>query len=172
MRPVDGEHPVVRAVIEIPAGTSDKREHDPVTNTFPVDRRDGVPRRISFLPYPANYGYILGTMMDEKLGGDGDALDVFVLCPALPTGTVLEIEPIGIIALIDDDERDDKIIALPVDRTLLTMDVDDLDELPAGVAEILTTWLTHYDPMDHARVEGVQGREAAMAAIRKWIVKS
>lgn len=161
----------VNAVIEIPAGTSDKREYDPVSKSFPVDQRDGKPRRISFLPYPANYGFIPGTMMDTAQGGDGDALDVFVLCPAVPSGTVLEIEPIGIIELMDDNERDDKLVALPVDRSLLTMDVDELHELPKGVEDILTTWLTHYDPVDSARVVGVKGREAALEAVRKWAVK-
>lgn len=161
----------LNAVIEIPAGTSDKREYDPASKTFPVDLRDGTPRRISFLPYPANYGFIPGTLMDEAQGGDGDALDLFVLCPALPVGTVLEVEPIGIIELIDDNERDDKLVALPVDRSLLTMDVDELNELPKGVEEILTTWLTHYDPEDSARVVGVKGREAALEAVRKWLVK-
>lgn len=161
----------VNAVIEIPAGTSDKREYDPATRSFPIDERNGVPRRIRFLPYPANYGFIPGTLMDTARGGDGDALDVFVLCPALPSGTVLEIEPIGIIELIDDNERDDKLVALPVDRTLLTMDVDEIRELPKGVEDILTTWLTHYDPEDSARVVGVKGREAAMEAVRKWAVK-
>lgn len=158
----------VNAVIEIPAGSSEKREYDEATRTFPIGERDGIPRRIKFLPYPANYGYIPGTLMDEAQGGDGDALDVFVLCPALPTGTVLEVEPIGIINLIDAGERDDKVIALPIDRTLLTMDVDDLSELPQGVSEILSTWLSNYDPMDKARVQSVEGREAAIASIRKW----
>mgnify|MGYP001208929345 CR=1 FL=1 len=158
----------VNAVIEIPAGSSDKREYHEATKTFPINTRNGVPRRIKFLPYPANYGYVPGTLMDKAEGGDGDALDIFVLCPALPTGTVLEVEPIGIINLIDADERDDKIIALPIDRSLLTMDVDDVRELPKGVQDILTTWLTHYDQMDKARVVSIEGREAAMASIRRW----
>ena len=161
----------VVAVIEIPAGTSDKREYDPASKSFPVNLRDGKPRRISFLPYPANYGFIPGTLMEKAEGGDGDALDLFVLCPALPVGTVLEVEPIGIIELIDDNERDDKLIVLPVDRSLLTMDVDDISELPQGVQDILTTWLTNYDPMDSARVIGVKGKEAALEAVRKWQVK-
>lgn len=159
---------VVRAVIEIPAGTCDKREYDPASRSFPIDERNGAPRRIRFLPYPANYGFIPGTLMDTAKGGDGDALDVFVLCQALPSGTVLEIELIGIIELVDDNERDDKLVALPVDRMLLTMDVDEMHELPKGVEDILTTWLTHYDPEDGARVVGVKGREAAMEAVRKW----
>jgi inorganic pyrophosphatase len=161
----------VNAVIEIPAGTSDKREYDPATRSFPVGERNGEPRRIRFLPYPANYGFIPGTLMDTARGGDGDALDVFVLCPAVPTGTVLAIEPIGIIELVDANERDDKLVALPVDRSLLTMDVDELHELPQGVEAILTTWLTHYDPEDSARVVSVKGREAALEAVRKWAVK-
>lgn len=169
--PAFSAHGYVNAVIEIPAGSSEKREYDEATKTFPINERDGVPRRIKFLPYPANYGYIPGTLMDEAEGGDGDALDIFVLCPALPTGTVLEVEPIGIINLIDAGERDDKVIALPIDRNLLTMDVDDLSELPKGVPEILCTWLSNYDPMDNARIVSVEGRDAAMAAIKRWTLR-
>ena len=157
-----------RAVIEIPAGTVEKRQYDPATNTFPIDKRDGAPRRVAFLPYPANYGFIPGTRMLKSEGGDGDALDVFVLCTALPSGTVMEIEPIGIIELLDAGERDDKVIALPIDRSLLTMDVDELHELPAAAREILVSWLLNYDPVDGAQLIGVKGGEDAMAAIRRW----
>ena len=162
---------VVRAVIEIPAGTTDKRQYDKTSNTFPIDLRGGQPRRIAFLPYPANYGFIPGTKMDKSQGGDGDALDVFVLCTSLPSGTVMEVEPIGIIELLDAGERDDKVIALPIDRSLLTMDVDDIRELPEAAREILVTWLVNYDPVDGARLVGVKGREEAMAAMRRWIVR-
>lgn len=157
-----------RAVIEIPAGTVEKRQYDPATNTFPIDKRDGRPRRIAFLPYPANYGFIPGTRMRKDEGGDGDALDVFVLCTAQPIGTVMGIEPIGIIELLDAGERDDKVIALPVDRSLLTMDVDDLHDLPAAAREILVTWLLNYDPVDGAQLISVKGRDEAMAAIERW----
>ncbi|QQR85618.1 MAG: inorganic diphosphatase [Flavobacteriales bacterium] len=157
----------VQAVVEIPAGSSDKREYDPATRSYLIGMRNGSPRRIKYLPYPANYGFIPGTMASKSKGGDGDALDVFVLCAALPTGTVLEIEPIGIIELIDAGERDDKVIALPLDRSLLTMDVDDLEELPTGVRDILCTWLTNYDPMDGARVASVGGKAEALAAIAR-----
>lgn len=157
----------VQAVVEIPAGSSDKREYDPVTRSYPIGQRNGMPRHIKYLPYPANYGFIPGTLAAKSDGGDGDALDVFVLCAALPTGTVLEIEPIGIIELLDAGERDDKVIALPMDRSLLTMDVDDLNELPTGVRDILCTWLTNYDPMDGARVLTVGGKKEALLAIER-----
>ncbi|HRO39307.1 MAG TPA: inorganic diphosphatase [Flavobacteriales bacterium] len=160
-----------QAVIEIPAGTSDKRQYNPADNTFPVDLRRGVPRRIKFLPYPANYGFIPGTRMDKAQGGDGDALDIFVLCAGVPSGTVLEVEPIGIIELLDANERDDKVIALPVDPALRTVDADDIQELPQAARDILVAWLLNYDPEDGAQLVGVKGRAEAMAAIRKWVVE-
>ncbi len=162
---------VLRAVIEIPAGTADKIQYDPVTNTFPVDLRNGVPRRITFLPYPANYGFIPGTNMDKAQGGDGDAVDVFVLCGALPTGTVLEVEPIGIIELLDAGERDDKLIAIPIDPALRTVDAKDINELPQALRDILVTWLLNYDPVDGAELVAVKGKEAALATVQRWRLK-
>lgn len=159
---------VVNVVIEIPAGTVDKREYDPVTGGFPIKQRNGRPRRIGFLPYPANYGFVPGTRMTAGSGGDGDPLDVFVLCGALPTGTVLEVEPIGIIQLVDAGERDDKLIALPMDLTLRTMDARDINELSQAVQDILVAWLLNYDPEDPCEVIAVKGRDAALESVRRW----
>lgn len=162
---------VLRAVIEIPAGTADKFQYDPASNTFPVDLRNGVPRRITFLPYPANYGFIPGTNMDKAQGGDGDAVDVFVLCGAVPVGTVLEVEAIGIIELLDAGERDDKLIALPIDPALRTVDADDITALPQAAQDILVTWLLNYDPADGAELVAVKGKEAALAMVQRWRLK-
>jgi len=159
---------VVHAVIEIPAGSSDKREYDPASRSFPVSLRDGRARRIAFLPYPANYGFVPGTRMLKEEGGDGDAVDIFVLCGAVPTGTVLEVEPIGVIELLDAGERDDKVVALPIDPALRTVDADDISELPAAAREILVTWLLNYDPVDGAQLVSVKGKADALATIRRW----
>jgi len=162
---------ILRAVIEIPAGTVEKRQYDHITNTFPIDRRNGVPRRIAFLPYPANYGFIPGTKMKKEEGGDGDAVDVFVLCGAVPSGTVMEVEPIGIIELLDAGERDDKVIAIPMDASLRTMEVRDLHELPAAARDMLVTWLLNYDPVDGAELIGVKGKAEALATVERWVLR-
>lgn len=163
---------ILTAVIEIPAGTVEKREYDPLSNSFPIKLRNGQPRLIRFLPYPANYGFIPGTVMNLEEGGDGDAVDVFVLCGALPSGTVLEVEPIGIIELLDEGERDDKLIALPLDPTLRTMDAKELDELPDAVRGILVSWLQNYDPEDEVELIAVKGKADALATVRRWAVKN
>lgn len=162
---------VLHAVIEIPAGTVEKRQYDETTNTYPIDLRRGVPRRIAFLPYPANYGFIPGTKMDKAQGGDGDAVDVFVICGAVPSGTVMEVEPIGIIELLDAGERDDKLIALPVDPALRTVEADDIHELPQAARDILVTWLLNYDPEDGAQLIAVKDKAAALATVQQWSLK-
>jgi ABC-type transport system involved in cytochrome bd biosynthesis fused ATPase/permease subunit len=65
--------------------------------------------------------------MDEARGGDGDALDIFVLCPALPVGTVLEVEPI-------EDEVDVQ-ITLPT-----PFGVFDKNEKMLGIADVSFKW--------------------------------
>lgn len=162
---------ILRAVIEIPAGSVEKRQYDAGTNTFPIDQRNGVPRRIAFLPYPANYGFIPGTKMNKEEGGDGDAVDVFVICGAVPSGTVMEVEPIGIVELLDAGERDDKLIALPMDPELRTVEADDIHELPEAARNILVTWLLNYDPVDGARLIAVKGKADALSTVQRWAVK-
>jgi inorganic pyrophosphatase len=162
---------VLRAVVEITAGTVEKRQYDIASNSFPIDKRRGKPRRIAFLPYPANYGFIPGTRMDKALGGDGDALDVFVICGAVPIGNVMEVEPIGIIELLDAGERDDKLIALPLDPALRTVEADDITELPEAARNILVTWLLNYDPEDGAQLVGVKGKAEAIATVGRWQIR-
>ena len=162
---------VLRAVVEIPAGTVEKRQYDLASNSFPIDKRHGKPRRIAFLPYPANYGFIPGTRMDKAQGGDGDALDVFVICGAVPIGNGMEVEPIGIIELLDAGERDDKLIALPLDPALRTVEADDITELPEAARNILVTWLLNYDPEDGAQLVGVKGKAEAIATVERWQIR-
>ena len=59
----------MQAVIEIPAGTNQKKEYNYDSNTFPIDRE------VKYLPYPANYGFLPGTYMNPEDGGDGTGSD-------------------------------------------------------------------------------------------------
>ena len=101
------------AVIEIPAGTNIKYEYNYDSQSFDVDVVNGQKRIINYIPYPGNYGFIENTFMDSSLGGDGDALDVLVICESLNQSKKIKIDPIGIIKLLDDGEEDHKIIAIP-----------------------------------------------------------
>ncbi|NPV09726.1 MAG: inorganic diphosphatase [Anaerolineae bacterium] len=91
-------------VVEIPAGTRNKVEYDPVYGVFRVDRVLHSP-----MHYPGDYGFIPGT-----LSPDGDALDALVLVTeATFTGCLLSSRPIGILEMLDEGRRDQKILAVP-----------------------------------------------------------
>lgn len=165
----------VHAVIEIPAGTSTKIEYDLDSKTFVPDQRNGKDRVIDFLPYPGNYGFIPGTYSDPKKGGDGDALDILVLCPSLKTGTVVEVIPIGMLNLIDAGEIDTKILAIPADSALQTITAKTLGELREKypkVEDIILTWFLNYDPVDGAEIKGVSDEQTAMELVKRSLKTS
>ena len=86
------------AVIEIPAGSKKKYELDKQTGLLRLDRI-----LYTSTHYPANYGFIPRTY-----AGDGDPLDVLVLCSeTLDPMVEVDCYPIGVIRMIDDDEIDD-----------------------------------------------------------------
>jgi inorganic pyrophosphatase len=164
---------VLNAVIEISAGTNMKRAYDPQVGDIVPVMQDGKPRRIQFLPYPGNYGFIPSTLMDPAFGGDGHALDVLVLSEYVPLGTLMEVVPIAVLKLIDAGERDDKVISIPVDRSLRLFDVEDLQGLREHfprVLEVIEEWFTHYDAVQPSRALGWEDKEAALQAVEQWQV--
>jgi len=164
---------VLRAVIEIPAGTNAKIEYNPSTKTFEQDQINGKDRIIQYLPYPSNYGFIPSTYSDPNQGGDGDALDVVVLSSRIATGSVIEVIPIAIFKLLDNEETDYKIIAIPKEKALQTIKANNLASLEASypqVQEIITAWFLHYNPSDPAQNLGWGNEKEALLEIQKALV--
>ena len=164
----------VNVIIEIPAGTNHKIEVNKATKQFEVDQIDGKDRIINFLPYPGNYGYIPSTLMDEDRGGDGDALDILVLCESLKTGTKISVIPIATLMLRDGGEIDTKLIAVPVDSTLRVMDINNYQDfvIKYSMAQnIIQDWFLNYKGLGQMEFLGWRDGRYAMAEIRKWTIK-
>ena len=91
-------------VVEIPAGSAVKYEYDACARRMRVDRFVQMP-----VAYPANYGFIPGT-----LAGDGDPLDflLFTREPLVP-GAIVAARAIGVLRMVDGGEADEKVIAVP-----------------------------------------------------------
>jgi len=158
----------VNVVVEIPAGTNDKWEVDKSSGSLHWEQKDGKPRVVQYLAYPANYGMIPRTSLPYEIGGDGDPLDVLLLGPELARGAVVQARPIGVLHLIDDDERDDKILAVPVAGPL--SDVTDLAALDArypGIRQIVETWFTHYKGPGRTTSAGFGDAVEAVAVVRE-----
>ena len=145
----------VNVVVEIPTGTIAKWEVVKPTGELKWEFRKGKPRRVEYLGYPGNYGMVPRTLLSKESGGDGDPLDVIVLGPAVPRGSVIKAKLIGVLKLLDGGERDDKLIAVLRDSPFY--EVGSLDELNTefnGVTDILQTWFSNYKGPGETEAKG------------------
>jgi inorganic pyrophosphatase len=161
----------LNAVVEIPAGTNTKYEYDKQREAFKPDLRDGHIRRIDFLSYPLNYGFIPSTKMLKARGGDGDPLDVLVLAEHLPTGTVIEVLPIGLLLLKDLGEWDNKVLAIPADlskRIIRATNWQEFQQEYSAARHIIELFFMYYDGLGTMTVMGWGDEQAALEEVKKW----
>ena len=157
----------VNVVIEIPLGSYIKYEVDKETGLLFVDRI-----LYTATHYPFNYGFIPATLEE-----DGDPVDVLVLGyePLLP-GSVIEVKPIGILEMEDEEGPDAKIIAIPKEKIDPRFkEINDIDDIPKAIKDKIKHFFEHYkelEPGKWVKVTGWKGREEALkrieAAIRRY----
>ncbi len=141
------------SVIEIPSGSKKKYELDKKTGLLKLDRI-----LYTSTHYPANYGFIPRTFAD-----DFDPLDVLVICQlALDPLVMVDCYPIGVIRMIDGEEIDDKIIAVPRKDPNYNY-LRDLSELPPHMMEEFMHFFEVYKNLEHKKTTTSEalGREAA-----------
>lgn len=146
----------VNAVIEIPAGTTGKFEVDDTDGALHWQHdREGTGRRsVDYLAFIVNYG-----MVPRTLSTDGDPLDIVVLGGAMERGHVAHTRVIGVLEMGDDDERDDKLIAVPVEPAWTNgfsrlHDLSELDAAYPALRAIMELWFANYWGAGATRVRG------------------
>lgn len=147
------------AVIEISKGSKKKYELDKETGLLIMDRI-----LYTSTHYPANYGFIPLTYAE-----DGDPLDVLVLCSeAIEPLTLVQCYPIGLIKMIDNQEVDEKIIAIPFKDPSLNV-YRDISALPAHTYQEISHFFEVYKQLEHkvTSIKEVLGRDDAVKAIAK-----
>jgi inorganic pyrophosphatase len=138
----------VNAFIEITPFDLVKYEIDKQSGYLRVDR----PQRTSSQP-PVLYGFIPRTLCADgfchlsptALRGDGDPLDICVVSerPISKSEVVLATKVVGGIQMIDDDEADDKIVAV-LQNDFVWGHVEDISELPPVLIERLEHYFSTY----------------------------
>ena len=149
------------AVIEIPKGSSCKYEMDKYTGMLRLDRI-----LYTSTHYPANYGFIPRTLAD-----DGDPLDVLVLCNHhLYPMTLVNVRPIGVMRMIDDNALDDKIIAVPVSDPSYNS-YNTIDDLPKHIFEEMMHFFSVYKQLENKQtaVKELFGPDEALRIIKECI---
>ena len=137
----------VQMIVEIPAGTRKKYEYDSQSGQFTNLNDLEKERLVNYLPYPANYGFIPSTKMHRSSGGDGDSMDILLISEALHIGTIIDIKLIGILRLLDDGEKDYKLIAIPVDENKQISNLSSFMELEnnySSIKNIIEMWFLNY----------------------------
>ena len=135
----------INAVIEIPAGMNEKWQVSKQTGSLSREFFMGKPRIINYEPYPINYGMIPRTALPTRIGGDGDPLDIIVLGPPLTQGDVVQVKIIGIMKMTDFGERDDKIIAVPINSELAQFEnLLHLNSAQPELVKKIKVWFENY----------------------------
>ena len=145
-------------LVEIPEGSRNKYEMDHSVGRIRLDRM-----LFTSTQYPADYGYIEGT-----LARDGDPLDALVLVgePTFP-GCLIRCRAIGIFMMSDEQGPDEKVLCVP-SADPRKYDLRDIDDVARFDLLEITHFFEIYKDLEPGKlVEGSywEGRERAYAEI-------
>jgi len=155
----DVREPALVCVVEIPKGTRNKYEYDPELGGIKFDRL-----LMSAATYPADYGYLRGTLSE-----DGDPLDALV-CLYEPTfpGCLIPVKPVGLFAMSDEKGPDPKVICVPLHDPYWNS-YDEVEDLPLPLRQEIEQFFSIYKELEDGEVivEGWRSREAATVEIAR-----
>ena len=148
-------------VVEISKGSKKKYELDKETGYLLLDRI-----LYTSTHYPANYGFIPRTYSE-----DNDPLDVLVLCQEtiIPL-TLVECKPIGVLYMVDGDESDEKVIAVPCNDPSMS-GYNDISELPEHTFNEISNFFEVYKTLEkkHTAIKQLGDKEEAQRCIKRCI---
>jgi len=152
----------VNGVIEIPKGSRAKYELDKESGLLMLDRV-----LYSSVYYPANYGFIPQSYCDDK-----DPLDILILSQidVVPM-CIVPAKVIGVMRMLDNNEADDKIIAVSAGDPSVSH-INDISELPDHFISEIRSFFEDYKKLENKAVvvEDFLGREMAWKILQDSFV--
>ena len=158
----------VNAFIEIKSGENLKWEFNSTNENIEVEFKNGKPRKIDYLSYPFNYGFIINTKLEYNRNGDGDPIDVIILSQdQVERGSITKVKIIGMIKMKDKKLIDNKIISVKDGSKFEKVkSIKDLRKNYPGILEIMTTWFENYKG-EKIKLEGIAKKKEAIRFIKK-----
>jgi inorganic pyrophosphatase len=154
--PLMAESGAYNMVVEIPKMTKAKMEVATKEEQNPIaqDIKKGKLRDYHG-PIFWNYGCLPQTWEDPnvehpelKCFGDNDPIDVVEIGSAkLASGSIKEVKPLGVLAMIDDGELDWKVLAIATDDPLAET-YNDVDDVPDAIKDGIREWFRWYKTPD------------------------
>ncbi|HCX22839.1 MAG: inorganic pyrophosphatase [Flammeovirgaceae bacterium] len=150
---------VVNGIIEIPKNTRAKYELDKESGMLILDRVI-----FSSMHYPANYGFIPKTYCE-----DHDPLDIVVLTQiTVDPLCIVPAKVIGAMQMLDQGEKDDKIIAVAT-GDMSVNHINDISDLGPHFVKELQNFFEDYKKLENKTVviEDFQNRQTAVEIVEK-----
>ena len=129
--------------VEIPGGSRNKYEWSDELGGIVLDRR-----LFTSMSYPADYGFIEGTLAE-----DGDPLDALVLVSdSTFPGCRIRVRPIGVFHMTDEKGPDEKVICVPLNDPTWSA-LADIHDVPPGLRDEIEHFFQVYKDLEHAEVK-------------------
>ncbi len=151
----------VNGIVEISTGMRTKYEVDKETGLLKLDRV-----LYSSVYYPANYGFIPGT-----LGEDMDPLDIMIVSPEpIQPLCLVPARVIGVMRMVDQGLADEKILAV-AEKDASVGHLRDVKELPPHFTVELKEFFETYKRLENkvVTVPDFQGKSTALEIIERAI---
>ena len=141
----------VEVVVEIPKGSRNKYEYDPVADRIRLDRM-----LFTATGYPSDYGFVPNTLAE-----DGEPIDALVLLdePTFP-GCVVRVRVIAVFWMRDDGRPDAKLLCVPADDPRHAH-LRDLGDVPMHQISEIWHFFEIYEALE-------PGKSADPSATKSW----
>ena len=154
----------IYVVVEISQGSNIKYELDKENQVLFVDRF-----LYTSMYYPFNYGFVPQTLAD-----DNDPIDVLVLCErSVSPGSIIKAKPIGVLIMEDEAGKDEKIIAVPLEKIDPIYGIyNDIEKIPGALKNKIKHFFEYYktlEPGKWVKIKEWLGKREAEKMINKAI---
>ncbi|MDP9211842.1 MAG: inorganic diphosphatase [bacterium] len=150
----------LNVIVEIPKGSKNKYELDKATGLIALDRVLPGPQ-----VYPMEY-----CLVPQTHWHDGDPLDAVIYNPgnSFYPGVLVPVRPVGVVRMIDNGERDEKLICVPSGDPRLAQ-IKDKDDIAPHVLKELVDFFENYKNLEGKKVtiEKIEGRDAAFDVVKE-----
>ena len=163
----------INVIVEIPAGDNDKWELWKKDGSIRWEFQNNSFRKIKYLPYISNYGFVPQTLFSKEIGGDGDPVDVILLGERFERGSVIKGKILGLINMKDEGRLDSKIVAVNQNSFVFNSSIinnfDDLNANYPGALEIIEIWFQNYKLNNKILINGYGSVNDAKNLINKSV---